>query len=82
METFHTARHLRFDRRCHTSSHFGRQRAHFSGLRRQFADLLAPIRCLQFDSLGKILRPRQPLRKTEAGIDIAPSDVDSPTIER
>src|SRR6478672_8859674 len=46
VETSHAARHLRLDRRCHISSHFSRQRAHFSGLGCQLADLIAPIGCL------------------------------------
>src|SRR6476619_7096956 len=82
VETFYAARYLRLDRRCHISSHLSGQRAHFSGLGRQFTELLAPIGCLQFHNLGKVLRPGQAHRKTETGIDIVPSNVDRLTVER
>ena len=49
---------------------------------RQFAELLSPIGCLQFHSLSKVLRPGQAHRETETAIDIAPSNVDSLTVER
>jgi hypothetical protein len=51
-------------------------------LGRQFTELLAPIGCLQLHNLSNVLRPGQARRKTETGIDIAPSNLDSLTVER
>ena len=42
----------------------------FFGLHHEQAELLAPIGCLQFHNLGKVLSPGQVHRKTETGIDI------------
>ena len=56
--------------------HLSRQRAELLGLSRQGSQLLAPIGCLQFYRLGKVLRSGQALCKIEAGIDVALSDVD------
>ena len=44
--------------------------------------MFVPIGCLQLNNLSKVLRSGQGHRKTETGIDIAPSNVDSLAVER
>src|SRR5262245_47175347 len=76
------ARHLCLDWLRRVGGHLGGQRAHLFGLRLQGADLVAPIGRLQLHGFGKVLCRRQALRKIEAGIDVALSNVDDLAVER
>jgi hypothetical protein len=53
----HATRHMYLHRRGRIRCHLNRQRAELLSLSRQGTQLLAPIGGLQFEPLGKILRP-------------------------
>jgi len=78
MEIIPAALDLRLDRLGHLSGHPSRERAHLLRLSLERAELLAPIGCLQFHCLGKILSPRKALHKFEAGIDVPLCDDEQP----
>ena len=75
-------RHMRLDGLARVGRHLGRQSADFLGLRRQSAELLAPIGRLQLHDIGKVLGARQAFGQVEYGIYIPLGGVDDFAVER
>ena len=73
---------MTLERFARVGHHLGRKRGNFLGLSRQCAELLAPIGRLQFHDLGEVPGARQARGQVEAGIQVAPGDVDDFTVER